>query len=31
MPQLDLNVENYLGEAAEFLVMFLLEGFNQES
>jgi hypothetical protein len=31
MPQLDLNVANYLGEAAEFLVMFLVEVFNQGS
>jgi hypothetical protein len=31
MPQLDLNVANYLGEAAEFLVMFLVEVFNPES
>lgn len=31
MPQLDLHVANYLGEAAELLVMFLVEVFNQTS
>ena len=31
MPQLALNVEDYLGEAAEFLVMFLVEVSNQGS
>ena len=28
MPQSDLDVANYLGEAAEFLVMFLVEVFQ---
>ena len=31
MPQFDLNVANCLGEAAEFLVMFLIEVSNQKS
>lgn len=31
MPQLDFDVAKYLEEAAEFLVMFLVEVFNQES